>query len=78
MDLFNAGDAAQARRFEPSGSQALAEAKRMRRLALTNGGRKDPDRIHEVAEAHFGLRPTTLGYWDRYDVTPPWRQAGAA
>lgn len=78
MDLFNAGGEAQARRFEPSGSRALAEAKRIRRLALTNGGRKDADRVAEVAEAHFGLRPTNLGYWERYDVTPPWRQVGAA
>jgi hypothetical protein len=78
MDLFNVGDLAQARRFEPSGSSALAEAKRMRRLALRNGGRKDADRVAEVAEVHFGLKPTHLGYWERYDVTPPWRKAGAA
>jgi len=78
MDLFNVGDLAQARRFEPSGSSALAEAKRLRRLALGNGARKDADRVLEVAEAHFGLRPTNLGYWERYDVTPPWRKAGAA
>ncbi len=78
MDLFNADRDAQARRFEPSGSRALAEAKRIRRLALTNGGRKDADRVAEVAEAHFGLRPTNLGYWEQYDVTPPWRRAGAA
>ena len=78
MDLFNAGHEAQARRFEPSGSRALAEAKRLRRLALANGGRKDADRVAEVAEAHFGLRPTNLGYWERYDIVPPWRKAGAA
>ena len=78
MDLFNAGDGAQAHRFDPSGARALAEAKRMRRLALSNGGRRDPDRLLEVAEAHFGLKPTNLGYWERYDVVPPWRRAGAA
>ena len=78
MDLFNAGDTAQAHRFDPSGARALAEAKRMRRLALSNGGRKDPERLVEVAEAHFGLKPTNLGYWERYDVVPPWRRAGAA
>jgi hypothetical protein len=77
MDLFNAGDAARARRFEPSGTRALAEAKRMRRLALANGGRKDADRVAEVADAHFGLRLSSLGYWDRYDVTPPWRRPAA-
>ena len=84
MDLFNAGDGsgggtdAQAHRFDPSGARALAEAKRMRRLALTNGGREDPGRVVEVAEAHFGLRAPALGYWDRYDVLPPWRRKGAA
>ncbi|HVO34893.1 MAG TPA: zinc dependent phospholipase C family protein [Gemmatimonadales bacterium] len=78
MDLFNAGDGAQAHRFDPSGARALAEAKRMRRLAMSNGGRKDPERVLEVAEAHFGLKPTNLGYWERYDVVPPWRRAGAA
>jgi hypothetical protein len=78
MDLFNSGDGAQARRFEPSGSRALAEAKRLRRLALSNGGRKDAERILEVADAHFGLPRVQLGYWDQYHVTPPWRQNGAA
>lgn len=78
MDLFNAGDGARARRFEPSGSRALAEAKRMRRLALSNGGRKDPERVLEVAEAHFGLPRIDLGYWERYDVATPWRKRGAA
>ncbi len=81
MNLFNAvegGSDAQAHRFDPSGARALAEAKRMRRLAMSNGGRKDPDRVLEVAEAHFGLKPTNLGYWERYDVVPPWRRAGAA
>ncbi len=76
MESFNAGNAARARRFEPSGSRPLAEAKRMRRLAMSNGGRKDPDRLLEVADAHFGLKPTNLGSWDRYDVTPPWRRPG--
>jgi hypothetical protein len=78
MDFFNAGEGAHALRFDPSGARALAEAKRMRRLALSNGGRKDPDLLLEVADAHFGLRSPSLGYWDRYDVVPPWRQAGAA
>ena len=78
MDLFNAGEAAHAHRFDPSGAQALAEAKRMRRMAMSNGGKKDPERVLEVAEAHFGLKPSALGYWNRYDVVPPWRRVGAA
>ena len=78
MDMFNAGEGAQAHRFDPSGERALAEAKRMRRLAMSNGGRKDSDRLLEVADAHFGLKPSALGYWERYDVVPPWRRQGAA
>lgn len=78
MDLFNAGDVARARRFEPSGSRALAEAKRMRRLAMANGGRRKPERLRAVADAHFGLPRESLGYWDRYEVIPPWRERGAA
>ena len=31
-----------------------------------------------IAETHFGLKPTNLGYWERYDVVPPWRRSGAA
>jgi hypothetical protein len=78
MDFFNAGEAARARRFEPSGSRALADAKRMRRLAMANGGRRKPERLRVVADAHFGLPRDSLGYWDRYDVIPPWREQGAA
>src|SRR2546430_7713783 len=34
-----------ARRLDPAGAQALGLAKRMRRTALQEGGREDPERI---------------------------------
>src|SRR4030042_222987 len=40
MDYLVAADAAQAKRFDPSGAAALAAAKRMRRHALATGGRR--------------------------------------
>lgn len=72
MDLLVAGDSAVARRSDPSGNDALNAAKRMRRHALSSG-RRDLDRVTEVAEDHFGLPLARLGYWDRYDALPPWR-----
>jgi len=76
MDLFIAGDAAVARRSDPSGSDALGAAKRMRRHALASGGRRDPDRVVEVAEQLFGLPGTRLGYWDQSGADPVWRTPG--
>lgn len=73
MDMFIAGDAALARRSDPSGADALGAAKRMRRHALMNGGRQDPDRVVHVAEQHFGLPGTSLGYWEKSEATPAWR-----
>ncbi|MBI1723030.1 MAG: zinc dependent phospholipase C family protein [Gemmatimonadetes bacterium] len=74
MDFFIAGDTAKALRFDPSGTDALAAAKRMRRHALRSGGRRDQERVADVAEEHFGLPRTSLGYWDRYDIEPKWRR----
>jgi hypothetical protein len=74
MDVLIAGDDAVARHSDPSGSDALGAAKRMRRHALVTGRRRGEDHVTEVAEEHFGLPTVRLGYWDRYDVTPPWRR----
>lgn len=74
MDLLIAGEGARARRFDPSGADALGAAKRMRRHALQSGGRRDTERVTDVAEEHFGVPREGLGYWDRYDVSPAWRR----
>jgi len=76
MDCLIAGDAAQARRLDPSGATALAAAKRMRRHALAIGGRRDHERVRETADEHFLVRPTGLGYWERLDAERPWRANG--
>lgn len=74
MDLLIRGDAAVARRSDPSGHDALNAAKRMRRHALAQGGRREPELVLDVAEQHFGVPASRLGYWDNYDTTPPWRR----
>jgi hypothetical protein len=74
MDLLIWGDRARARRSDPSGADALAAAKRMRRHALLTGGRKRPDRVIEVAEGHFGLPDARLGYWESCEIDPAWRR----
>lgn len=76
MDMLIAGDAAVARRSDPSGADALGAAKRMRRHALQGGGRRDPDRVTRVAEEHFGLPGVHLGYWEQSPLVPPWRTPG--
>jgi len=73
MDTLASGDAAIARRSDPSGTDALQSAKRMRRHALSVGGRREPERVVEVAEEHFGVPAARLGYWSAYDAAPPWR-----
>ncbi len=74
MDLLIAGERALARRSDPSGHDALDAAKRMRRHALDAGGRREPERVLEVAEEHFGLRETGMPYWRDYDAPRPWEE----
>ena len=74
MDALIAGNGARARRYDPSGVTALQAAKRMRRHALTSGGRRNGKVVRETAEEHFGVRPTGLGHWERLDVPRPWRE----
>jgi hypothetical protein len=45
--------------LDPSGDEALRQAKRVRRDALRTGG---PERVNEEAERHFGLPSSSLGY----------------
>lgn len=73
MDVLAAGDDAVARRADPNGHDALNEAKKMRRHALSLGTRREPARLVEVAEEHFGTPQSRLGYWTRCDTAPPWR-----
>jgi hypothetical protein len=76
MDLLIAGDDAVARHSDPSGSDALGAAKRMRRHALDTGGKRNEERVLEVAEEHFGVPTARMGYWDRNAIAPDWRRKG--
>jgi hypothetical protein len=69
----NASDAA-ARRLDPAGEKALGMAKRMRRQALREGGRHEPERVEETAEQHFGLPRPSLAYWKQSRAQRPWRE----
>jgi len=70
----DASDAA-ARRLDPAGEKALGLAKRMRRQALREGGRHEPERVEETAQQHFGLPTPALAYWKQSRAQRPWRES---
>jgi hypothetical protein len=59
IDLFNRFDTSEPFFLDPSGDEALRRAKRVRRLALRQGG---PDEVRERADHHFGMPATTLAF----------------
>src|SRR5436309_1443953 len=67
--------AAAARRLDPAGEKALGLAKRMRRQALREGGRHEPERVEETAQQHFGLPTPALEYWKQSRAQRPWRES---
>jgi hypothetical protein len=75
MELLGERDPA-ARRLDPAGDQALMLAKRMRRQALQEGGRIEPERVVETAEQHFGLPTPALDFWRASQAQRPWRHNG--
>lgn len=62
VDLLVRGEASVPRRFDPSGEEALREAKRLRKSALAAGGERAARR--EAAE-RFGLADESLGWTGR-------------
>ncbi|HXE57011.1 MAG TPA: zinc dependent phospholipase C family protein [Gemmatimonadales bacterium] len=72
MELLGT-DGAEVRSRDPSGEDSLQAAKRMRRAALREGARREPERLRQAAEAHFGLPPRELVYWPASRLTLPWR-----
>ncbi|MGH7675009.1 MAG: zinc dependent phospholipase C family protein [Gemmatimonadales bacterium] len=62
-----------ARRLDPAGLQALRLAKRMRREAVAQAGRRDDERIAAAAEGQFGLPQASLDYWRASRAQRPWR-----
>ncbi len=72
METLGEEDAA-ARRLDPAGAQALGLAKRMRREAVAQAGRRDDERIAAAAEGQFGLPHPSLDYWRASQAQRPWR-----
>ena len=72
MEVLGEKDAA-ARRLDPAGAHALRLAKQMRRQALQEGGRQEPERMEAAAEEHFGLPSPALDYWTASKAQRPWR-----
>ena len=73
MEQLDDGHAA-ARRLDPSGDKALGLAKRMRRHALREGGRRDRQVVEAAAEEHFGLPRASLEFWRLSRAQRPWRE----
>jgi hypothetical protein len=59
MDFLIRFDRSAPYQLDPSGEEALRDAKRVRREALRSGG---PERVNEEAERRFGLPAASLGY----------------
>jgi hypothetical protein len=49
--------------LDPNGETALRRAKAMRRSALIDGGWRDPERLEEAAQRHFGLPQFEPVFW---------------
>lgn len=62
-----------ARKLDPSGERPLKVAKEMRRHALREWGRRDAERLEQVALEHYGLPGDPLVYWPRLEKRLPWR-----
>ena len=76
MEMLGEKDAA-AWRLDPAGDQALKLAKQMRRRALREGGRVEPERVAEAAEQHFGLPTPALAFWRESKAQRPWRRGAS-
>ena len=59
IDLMTRLDRAEAYKLDPAGTDALREAKKVRRAALRRGGE---EHILEQAQHHFGMPPTKLEF----------------
>jgi hypothetical protein len=67
-----------ARHLDPSGEVPLTTAKRRRREAIRDIGRRNRARLHELAEEAFGLPPQKLTHWAALESRLPWRQPASA
>jgi hypothetical protein len=74
MGQLGEDGSAAARRLDPAGAKALGLAKRMRRIALREGGRRDRKMVEDAAEEHFGLPRASLAFWRQSKAQRPWRE----
>ena len=65
VDFLNRFDQSEPFKLDPSGDDALRNAKRVRKEALRSGG---SDRVVEDAQQHFGLPRASLGYVQHLSV----------
>ncbi len=68
-------EAADARRFDPSGESALRQSKVLRRQVLRTAGRDRSRRLTETAQHNFGLPEIPLRFWPDRTRPLPWRAA---
>jgi hypothetical protein len=47
----------------------------MRRQALREGARHEPERLEDTAQHHFGLPTPALDYWKQSQAQRPWRES---
>jgi hypothetical protein len=59
VDLLTRVDRAEPYKLDPAGTIPLRDAKKVRRAALRRGGE---EHVHEQAQQHFGMPPSTLNY----------------
>ena len=59
VDLLTRLDRAEPYKLDPAGTIPLRAAKKVRRAALRRGGE---EHVHEQAQHHFGMPPSTLRY----------------
>lgn len=59
IDLLTRLDRAEPYKLDPAGTIPLRAAKKVRRAALRRGGE---EHVHEQAQQHFGMPPSTLKY----------------
>ena len=75
IDLLSKFDRAEPYALDPAGTTPLQHAKRVRRMALREGG---PDDVLSYANQHFGMPTSPLGYSRSLDeplYVPPKRSA---
>ncbi len=67
-----------ARELDPSGEAPLTTAKRRRREALRQTGRRDREQLRAMAEERFGLPRIEPSHWPRLARRLPWHAPEAA